>query len=46
MFFNLRYNLIPSIDLLVFKPQYTWPGLGIVLLDIPVYFVWEKKKLQ
>jgi basic amino acid/polyamine antiporter, APA family len=33
-----------SIDLLIFKPQYTWPGLGIVLLGIPVYFVWRKHK--
>jgi len=32
-----------SIDLLIFKPQYTWPGLGIVLLGIPVYFVWKKQ---
>jgi APA family basic amino acid/polyamine antiporter len=31
-----------SIDLLIFKPNYTWPGLGIVLLGIPVYFVWKK----
>jgi APA family basic amino acid/polyamine antiporter len=33
-----------SIDLLIFKPQYTWPGLGIVMLGIPVYFVWKKLK--
>ncbi len=31
-----------SIDLLIFKPQYTWPGLGIVLLGIPVYYLWKK----
>lgn len=32
-----------SINLLIFKPQYTWPGLGIVVLGIPVYFVWKKR---
>jgi len=32
-----------SIDLLIFKPYYTWPGLGIVVLGIPVYFVWKKR---
>ena len=32
-----------SIDLLTFKPQYTWPGLGIVLLGIPVFFLWKKR---
>ena len=31
-----------SIDLLIFKPQYTWPGLGIVLLGIPVFFIWKR----
>jgi len=25
-----------------YKPQYTWPGLIIVLLGIPVYFAWSK----
>lgn len=30
-----------SIILLLKKPEYTWPGLIIVLLGIPVYFVWE-----
>ncbi len=32
------------IALLVYKPYFTWPGLCIVLLGIPVYyFVWGKK---
>jgi APA family basic amino acid/polyamine antiporter len=29
------------VDLLVNKPAYTWPGLIIVLLGIPVYFGWK-----
>lgn len=32
-----------SIDLLVFKPLYTWPGLIIVLLGIPIFYLWQKK---
>ena len=31
-----------SIDLLIFKPHYTLPGLGIVLLGFPVYLLWQK----
>jgi APA family basic amino acid/polyamine antiporter len=44
------YPLIPSLyilfagaialDLLVMKPRYTWPGVAIVLLGIPVYYTW------
>jgi len=30
------------IDLLIFKPNYTWPGLIIVLMGIPIYFIWKK----
>lgn len=30
------------IDLLIFKPMYTWPGVVIVLIGIPVYFIWKK----
>ena len=29
------------VVLLRYKPQYTWPGLVLVLLGIPVYFVWS-----
>lgn len=32
-----------DIVLLLYKPQYTWPGLIIVLLGIPVYYVWSKR---
>jgi len=28
--------------LLVYKPSFTWPGLIIVLLGVPVYFIWRK----
>jgi APA family basic amino acid/polyamine antiporter len=33
------------IILLIYKPNYTFPGLGIVLLGIPVFFLWKKKGL-
>ncbi len=29
--------------LLFYKRDYTWPGLIIVILGIPVYFLWHKK---
>ncbi|MGA9120656.1 MAG: amino acid permease [Bacteroidota bacterium] len=29
-----------SIDLLVLKPAYTWPGVIIVVMGVPVYLVW------
>ncbi|MGA2592688.1 MAG: amino acid permease [Bryobacteraceae bacterium] len=32
-----------EILLLVYKPSYTWPGLMIVLLGVPVYFMWKPK---
>lgn len=35
--------LIIIIILLVYKPLFTWPGLGIVLSGIPVYYWWKKK---
>ncbi len=32
-----------SVVLLRYKPQYTWPGLLIVLLGVPVYLVWRRR---
>ncbi|WP_256009482.1 APC family permease [Desertivirga xinjiangensis] len=29
--------------LIIFKPLYTWPGLIIVLIGLPVYFLWKGK---
>jgi APA family basic amino acid/polyamine antiporter len=31
------------VVLLRYKPQYTWPGLILVLLGVPVYLVWKKQ---
>ncbi|HEY7351838.1 MAG TPA: amino acid permease [Terriglobales bacterium] len=33
-----------DIVLLLYKPQFTWPGLIIVLLGIPVYYAWRSRK--
>jgi APA family basic amino acid/polyamine antiporter len=35
--------LFIDVVLLRYKPQYTWPGLIIVLLGIPVYFLWTRR---
>ena len=32
------------IILLIYKQDYTWPGLIIVILGIPVYFLWRKRE--
>ena len=47
------YPLLPAIYivaagtiavlLLLYKPSYTWPGLGIVLLGLPVYLLWRRR---
>jgi APA family basic amino acid/polyamine antiporter len=31
------------LDLLVVKPDYTWPGLLIVLSGIPVFYLWRRR---
>jgi APA family basic amino acid/polyamine antiporter len=50
----LGYPVLPALYILMaawvcvvllrYKPQYTWPGLVLVLLGIPVYFVWSLRK--
>lgn len=35
--------LFIDVVLLRYKPQFTWPGLIIVLLGLPVYFVWSRR---
>ena len=32
-----------EVLLLLYKPNYTWPGLIIVLLGLPVYYIWRGK---
>ena len=39
----ILFGSLISIDLLIYKPNYTLPGLMIVLLGIPVYFLWKLK---
>jgi APA family basic amino acid/polyamine antiporter len=31
-----------DLMLLIYKPQYSWPGLIIVLVGIPVYLMWSR----
>ena len=48
----LGYPVLPAVyivmasticyTLLRYKPQYTWPGLFLVLLGVPVYFFWSR----
>jgi APA family basic amino acid/polyamine antiporter len=35
-----------EILLLMYKRDYTWPGLIIVLLGVPVYYVWRPKEVK
>jgi len=41
----ILYILMASfiiVSLVILKPDYTWPGLIIVLLGVPVYFIWKR----
>jgi APA family basic amino acid/polyamine antiporter len=35
-----------EILLLLYKPDYTWPGLIVVLLGVPVYYFWRIKEVK
>ncbi len=35
-----------EVLLLLYKPRYTWPGLIIVLLGVPVYYLWRRKEVH
>lgn len=39
--YMLTASLI-MIILLICRPKYTWPGLIIVVLGIPVYYIWKQ----
>ncbi|SEL86876.1 APC family permease [Parapedobacter koreensis] len=32
------------VGLLIYQPTFTWPGLIIVLLGIPVFFMWNRRE--
>jgi APA family basic amino acid/polyamine antiporter len=34
--------LFIDVVLLRYKPQFTWPGLIVVLLGVPVYYAWSQ----
>ncbi len=38
--------LFIDVVLLRYKPQFTWPGLIVVLLGIPVYYAWSKSSTK
>lgn len=45
-FIPLLYIIMAAafcVNLLIMKPMYSWPGLGIVLLGVPIYYFWKRK---
>ncbi|MCS7160280.1 MAG: amino acid permease [Gemmatales bacterium] len=39
--FYILACILIMLDLLVVRPNYTWPGLFIVLTGIPIYYLWR-----
>jgi APA family basic amino acid/polyamine antiporter len=35
-------TILIMVILLIYKPNYTFPGLGIVILGIPVFYIWKR----
>ncbi|WP_446745905.1 APC family permease [Silvibacterium acidisoli] len=52
----IGYPVLPAIYILMaswicivllrYKPQYTWPGLFLVLLGLPVFWIWSRRTRQ
>lgn len=38
----IALSVFIEVCLLIYKPKYTWPGLVIVALGAPVYFLWKR----
>jgi APA family basic amino acid/polyamine antiporter len=39
-------SILIMIILLIYKPAFTWPGLIIVAIGIPVYYIWTKMSFK
>jgi basic amino acid/polyamine antiporter, APA family len=42
--FYILFAAAMCVDLLILKPRYTWPGMIIVLVGIPVYYFWKRSR--
>jgi APA family basic amino acid/polyamine antiporter len=40
----LLLALFIEVQLLRYKPQFTWPGLAIILSGVPVYWFWQRSQ--
>ncbi len=39
----LGLSIFIEVSILLYKPRYTWPGLILVALGIPAYFLWRRR---
>jgi APA family basic amino acid/polyamine antiporter len=40
--FYIVCTIFITVILLIYKPNYTWPGIIIILTGVPVYYIWRK----